>query len=78
MPIEAVANKPFTTYENRLNPHVMIHLSTCNHLRKHGGKHKYGQGKYVEHTTFAEAEAYAEQTGLPVQICSTCRPEGPL
>jgi hypothetical protein len=64
----------FTTYENRANPHVAIHRCICNQLRKRGGVHKNEQGKYVEHATYAEARAYAEQTGLPVQDCSFCEP----
>ena len=62
----------FTTYENVNNPHVAIHRNTCNQLRKRGGVHKYGQGKYVDHETYEAARAYAEQTGLPVQDCSYC------
>lgn len=59
---------------NRPNPRVTIHRSLCGHLRKHGGEHKYGQGKYMNHDTFAQAVAYANTTGLPVKECSFCKP----
>jgi hypothetical protein len=65
----------FTTYENRNNPHVAIHHDGCNQLRKRGGVHRVGQGKYEEHVTYAEARAYAETTDLPVKDCSFCNPQ---
>jgi hypothetical protein len=64
----------FTTYENRNNPHAAIHRDTCNQLRKRGGVHTQGKGKYEEHDTYEAALAYAQQTGLPVQNCSYCDP----
>ena len=64
----------FVTYENRSNPHITIHRSGCHHLRKHGGHHKYNQGKYENHTTYAEAERYAKLTQLPIKNCQTCSP----
>lgn len=65
---------PFVTYENRLDPHVAIHLSSCAQLRKRGGQHRHDQGRYVEHADYASAEAYAASTGLPVVNCSFCTP----
>jgi hypothetical protein len=61
----------YTTYKNRTNPHITIHVDGCNHLRKHGG---VGIGEYHHHNTLAEAEMYAETTGLPVKHCPTCNP----
>ena len=52
----------FVTYENRHNPHVTIHLQGCGQVRKRGGEHKYGQGKYKTHATLSEAVAYATAT----------------
>ncbi len=60
----------FTTYENRRNPHVTIHLAGCSQIAKRGGEHKHGQGEYKEHATFGEAKDYADHTGLPVIECS--------
>jgi|MDTC01.2.fsa_nt_gb hypothetical protein len=56
----------FTTYENRNNPHAAIHRDTCNQLRKRGGVHTQGQGKYEEHDTYEAALAHAQRTGLKV------------
>ncbi len=63
---------PFTTYENRNNPHIAIHHSTCKQLRKRGGT---GRGKYKEYETYQLARNYAETTNLPVQDCSFCKPQ---
>lgn len=38
----------FVTYENRNNPHVTIHRAHCGQVRKRGGVHSYGQGKYKD------------------------------
>jgi hypothetical protein len=65
----------FVTYENRPNPHVTIHASGCNQIRKRGGHHKYNQGGYRDHATYGEAEAYASSIGLPVIKCSYCNPQ---
>ncbi len=64
----------FTTYENRANPHVTIHCAGCNQLRKHSGVHKYNQGRYMNHATYAAAKAYAVGTGLPMKDCPFCKP----
>ena len=64
----------FETYENRSTPHVTIHRVGCSQLRKRGGVHRHGQGSYKAHATFANAEHYAKQTGLPVRICGYCHP----
>lgn len=64
----------FETYENRHNPHVAIHRSSCTQLRKRGGEHKYRQGSYKQHAAFVDAVTYATATGLPVVNCSYCRP----
>ncbi|MCK5606175.1 hypothetical protein KAR91_30025 [Candidatus Pacearchaeota archaeon] len=65
---------PFTTYENRNNPHVAIHHDYCNQIAKRGGVHTSGEGRYVQHQSYDEASQYAESTGLPVQNCSFCNP----
>ena len=65
---------PFTTYENRANPHVAIHKENCKQLRKRGGEHVNDQGKYEEHLTYKDALQYANSTGLPVIDCSFCDP----
>lgn len=65
----------FETYENRSNPHVTVHRVGCSQLRKRGGVHRHGQGSYKAHATFAKAEHYAKQTGLPIRMCGYCRPE---
>jgi len=65
----------FVTYENRRNPHVTIHLADCRQLRKNGGTHKYGQGGYRDHETLADANNYADTTGLPKSDCSFCVPQ---
>lgn len=67
---------PFVTYENRRNPHATVHKAVCNQIAKNGGEHKYGQGSYKEHKTFAEAENYAKSTNLPIIYCSFCVPQG--
>jgi hypothetical protein len=61
----------YTTYENRRNPHITIHSEECTQIEKNGG---VGEGEYHSHATLAEAEAYANATGLPVIRCSFCRP----
>ncbi len=66
---------PFLTYENRYDPHVTVHKTDCRHPYKHGGNHKYKQGTYRDHSTFAEADAYAQSTGLKIIYCSTCNPQ---
>lgn len=62
------------TYENTHNPHVTMHRDDCGQVRKRGGEHKYGQGAYRNHDSFAKAVAYAQLTGLPVVNCSYCKP----
>jgi len=64
------------TYENRNNPHVTIHTTGCSQLRKRGGIHRHGQGRYKGHDTLASAESYAKQTGLPIKFCRYCNPGG--
>lgn len=64
----------FTTYKNVANPHVTIHRDGCNQIKKHGGHHKYGQGSYENHSTYADARRFAEMTNLPIQDCSFCDP----
>ena len=58
---------PYTTYENRNEPHIGVHVDICGHLRKHGGA---GRGEYIEHKTLEEARNYAQTTGLPIRECS--------
>jgi hypothetical protein len=65
----------FTTYENRNSRHVTIHCDACGQLRKRGGVHRYGQGKYEEHVTYAKAKLYAESTSLLARNCSFCNPQ---
>ena len=65
----------FTTYENRANPHINIHLNSCSHLRKNGGEHKYKQGEYHEFKTYEEAKKYANTTKLPIKDCYFCKPQ---
>ena len=64
----------FTTYKNVANPHVTIHRDGCNQIKKHGGQHKYGQGSYEYHETYADAKKFAESTHLPVRDCFFCKP----
>jgi len=64
----------FVTYQNRRNPHVTIHLQRCRQIAKNGGEHKYSQGNYSSHMTYAEAHSYAENTKLPLIHCSFCKP----
>jgi len=64
----------FTTYENTHNPHVTIHKDGCKQIRKRGGEHKYGQGRYASHATYQQARAYAVATKLPARDCSFCKP----
>lgn len=64
----------FVTYENRHNPHITIHRDGCGQIRKRGGEHKHNQGEYRNHTTFAQATAYAGASGLPLINCSYCKP----
>jgi hypothetical protein len=61
---------PFTTYWNRQNPHVSIHLSSCGQLRKRGGEHADGDEHYREHANLEDAKAYA--TSLSLEIRETC------
>lgn len=62
----------FVTYKNTSNPHVTIHSSICNQIRKRGGIHKYKNGEYKNHKTLNDAENYAKLTKLKVQQCSFC------
>lgn len=64
----------FTTYENNRNPHVTIHKDDCSQIRKHGGEHKYDQGRYRNHANYEQAHEYALQTKLPLKDCSFCKP----
>ena len=64
----------FTTYENHANRHITIHREGCNQIRKHGGKHAYNQGRYVNHATYEAADKYARSTGLPIHNCAFCKP----
>lgn len=66
---------PFTTYENRHNPHITIHNDGCSQIKKRGGEHSNNQGKYHHHLTFIEAQTYSETTKLPVITCSFCKPK---
>jgi hypothetical protein len=66
----------YETYENRSNPHVTIHRVGCSQLRKRGGIHRHGQGRYKAHGTLAEAGSYAVSTGLPVKLCGYCKTSG--
>ncbi len=59
----------YTTYENRHNPHITIHISTCQQLRKNGGE---GIGEYKEHETLEDARNYSQATGLPIRECAFC------
>jgi hypothetical protein len=61
----------FTTYENRINPHITIHKDGCRQIRKHGGT---GEGEYHTHKTLKDAESYAKTTGLQIRECSFCKP----
>lgn len=74
LPNNADDERGFTTYKNIANPHVTIHCDGCNQIKKHGGHNQYGQGSYEHHETYADARAYAESTGLPMQDCSFCKP----
>jgi len=65
----------FTTYENTSNPHVTIHADSCKQIMKRGGEHKYNNGQYKKHASYSSARNYAEQTDLPVKICSFCKPK---
>jgi hypothetical protein len=62
---------PYTTYENARNPHITIHRDGCTQIRRNGG---VGEGEYNMHETLADAETYAEASGLPVRKCYFCRP----
>jgi hypothetical protein len=65
----------FVTYENHANKHVTIHRADCTQIRKRGGEHKYGDGKYEDHLSYADARKHAQQTGLePIIDCSYCKP----
>ncbi len=64
----------FTTYENTHNRHVTIHKDGCPQIRKRGGHHKYGQGRYESHGTYRQADAHALATKLPIINCSFCKP----
>jgi len=61
----------YTTYENRNNPHITIHKDDCNQIAKLEG---VGKGKYKKHSTLQSAQKYAENTGLPIKMCSFCNP----
>jgi hypothetical protein len=61
----------YTTYENRVNPHITIHVDTCNQIKKHGG---VGIGEYRYHNTLDEAKIYAMNTTLKIIECSFCKP----
>lgn len=65
----------FETYENRHNPHVTIHKAECPEIRKRGGVHKYNQGRYEVHSTLEDARRHAISTGLPLILCSRCKPD---
>ena len=65
----------FTTYENRANPHITIHINSCNQIRKNGGEHKYGNGEYHEFQTYQEAKIYTKTTKLPIKDCYFCKPQ---
>ncbi len=64
----------FVTYENRNNPHITIHCEGCNQIKKRGGQHTTGQGRYKQHSTYEDAKQYAESTGLQIINCSFCNP----
>lgn len=67
----------FTTYENTHNPHVTIHRDGCSEIEKRGGVHKYGQGEYRRHNTYADAFNYANNRAKPgweIIQCSHCKP----
>lgn len=65
----------FVTYENYRNPHVTIHVAGCGQIAKRGGQQVGGQGKYEQHASLAEAEHYAEKTGLNIVRCFFCEPD---
>ena len=65
----------FRDYENRANPHVTIRKDGCKQLRKRGGVQRHGRGEYKAHATLAEAELYANTTGLPIRFCKFCAPK---
>jgi ribosome-binding protein aMBF1 (putative translation factor) len=69
------AVKAFITYENDKNQHVTVHRTGCSQIMKHGGEHKYEQGRYKEHATLQQAQSYASSKGWPVAHCSYCDPE---
>ena len=64
----------YTTYENYKDPHVTVHCTGCNQIRKHGGFHQDNQGKYENHETYEDAIHYARSVNLPLIICSFCKP----
>ena len=64
----------FVTYENYRNPHITIHAAGCRQIGKRGGQHRYGQGGYRKHVVYADAKEYAENTRLPIILCSYCKP----
>jgi hypothetical protein len=61
----------YTTYENRTNPHITIHIDGCGQIKKNGG---IGRGEYYSHKSLWDAENYAKTTGLPIKKCSYCNP----
>lgn len=65
----------YTTYENTHNPHVTIHWNGCSQMFKRGGVQNYNQGRYTSHRTCDIAVSYAKSTGLPVIMCSYCKPK---
>ena len=50
----------FETYENTWRRYVRIHRLGCVRSRIHGGTHKYGQGRYEDHATYADARRHAD------------------
>jgi hypothetical protein len=63
----------YITYENYKDRHVTIHCTDCGQIKKHGGFHRYGQGKYESHVKYEDAIQYAKSTNLPLIICSFCK-----
>jgi hypothetical protein len=59
----------YTTYENRRNNQITIHMNNCDQIKKKGG---VGEGTYHNHETLEDAIAYANWTGLRVRHCSFC------
>jgi hypothetical protein len=78
--VEVPAGTTHETYENTANKHVTVHRAGCAQLRKmgKGGKHKYHNGKYVAHTSLADAVVYATTRAAALNgkliHCSFCKP----